>query len=166
MPVFTRATHIAASPAELFRFHENPHNIKAISPPHLRIQHIEAAPTARPGQSFTVSVRQGPFTIHWTGVWETVEPPHLLVDTGVRCPFAFWRHEHRFTGDAGGSLLTDRVEFHLPWRLGGPVGDQFVLRVVLPRMFAARHAATRAWFSGAENPLARQPPPCKSSGSL
>ena len=146
MPVFTRSTLVPASPEELFRFHENPHNLRRISPPGLRILEIRARETARPEEEFTIAVRQGPLTLRWTGRWETVQPPHLLIDTGVHCPFALWRHHHIFESHAGGSLLTDRVEFRLPWHLGGPVGDLFSRLVVFPRMFAARHAATRRFF--------------------
>jgi len=144
MPVFTRSTLVPAPPDALFRFHENPHNLRRISPPGLRILDIRAAETARPGDEFTVAVRQGPLTLRWTGRWETVASPGLLVDTGVRCPFAHWRHHHIFEPHPDGAVLTDRVEFRLPWFRGGPIGDWFALRFVLPRMFAARHAATRA----------------------
>jgi hypothetical protein len=33
--------------------------------------------------------------------------------------------------------------------LGGPAGDLVCRLLVFPRMFAARHAATRAWFARA-----------------
>jgi len=147
MPVFTRSTLVSATPAELFRFHENPHNLRRISPPGLRILDIRAADTARTGQDFTIAVRQGPLTLRWTGRWETVAPPGLLIDTGVRCPFARWRHHHLFEPHADGAVLTDRVEFRLPWHLGGPMGDLLALRLVFPHLFAARHVATRAFFT-------------------
>jgi len=147
MPVFTRSTPVAADPATLFHFHEDPRNLRAIAPPGLRILEIVADEKARPGAEFHLAVRQGPLTLRWTGRWETVAPPGLLIDTGVRCPFALWRHHHIFEPHPDGSLLTDRVEFRLPWFLGGPLGDWFALHFVFPRMFAARHAATRAHFS-------------------
>lgn len=149
MAVFTRSTPVAATPAALFRFHENPRNLRAIAPRGLCILDIEAGEIARLGATFRLAVRQGPLTLHWTGRWETVAPPGLLVDVGVRCPFDFWRHHHIFEPHDEGSLLTDRVEFRLPWHLGGPVGDWIALRFVFPRIFAARHDATRAYFSRA-----------------
>lgn len=146
MPVFTRSTVVSATPEELFLFHGNPHNLRRISPPGLRILAIEAEETAHPGGEFTIAVRRGLLALRWTGRWERVEAPHLLVDTGVRSPFALWRHHHIFAPHPEGSMLTDRLEFRLPWYLGGPAGD-FVCRLaVFPRMFAARHKATRAWF--------------------
>jgi ligand-binding SRPBCC domain-containing protein len=147
VPVFTRSTLVPAPPEALFRFHENPHNLRRISPPGLRILDIRAAETARPGEEFTVAVRQAPLTLRWTGRWETVTPPGLLVDTGVKCPFARWRHHHIFAPHPDGSMLTDRVEFRLPWHLGGPFGDLVCRHLVFPRMFAARHAATRRHFA-------------------
>jgi ligand-binding SRPBCC domain-containing protein len=147
MPVFTRSIVVPARHEDLFRFHENPHNLRHISPPGLRILEIRAAETAHPGGEFTIAVRQGPLTLRWTGCWETVDAPRLLVDTGTRCPFALWRHHHIFDPHPDGALLTDRVEFRLPWHLGGPPGDLVCRRVVFPRLFAARHAATRAWLA-------------------
>lgn len=147
MPVFTRSTIVPASPDDLFGFHENPHNLRLISPPGMRILEINARHTARPGEEFTIAVRQGPLTLRWTGRWETIEAPRMLVDIGVRCPFSNWRHSHIFEPHSGGSLLTDRVEYRLPWRLGGPLADWIAERFIFPRMFAARHAATRSFFA-------------------
>jgi len=147
MPAFTRSTIVPASAEELFRFHENPHNLRNISPPGLRIVEIRAAETAQPGAEFSLAVRRGPLTLRWTGRWETVEAPRRLVDTGVHCPFALWRHHHIFEPHPGGARLTDRVEFRLPWHLGGPAGDLVCRWLVFPRLFAARHAATRAWLA-------------------
>lgn len=146
MPAFTLSSPVPATPEELFRFHENPHNLRRISPPGLRILEIQAAAAAKPGGEFTVRVRQGPLTLRWKGRWETVAAPGLLVDAGLECPFALWRHHHIFAPHPDGALLTDRVEFRLPWNLGGPLADFVCRLVILPRMFAARHAATRAWF--------------------
>ena len=146
MAVFTRSTLVPATAEELYRFHENPHNLRRISPPGLRILEIRADETAHPGAEFTLAVRQGPLTLRWTGRWETAAAPRLLVDTGVQCPFALWRHHHIFEPHPEGALLTDRVEFRLPWQLGGLLGDLVCQNLVFPRMFAARHASTRAWF--------------------
>ncbi len=147
MPLFTRSCLLPATVAELFLFHENPHNLRHISPPGMHILEIRAGEAARPGAEFTIAVRQGPLTLRWTGRWETVESPRLLTDTGVRCPFALWRHSHIFEPHPEGALLTDRVEFRLPWLLGGPAGDLVCRLIVFPRMFASRHAATRDWFA-------------------
>jgi ligand-binding SRPBCC domain-containing protein len=147
MATFQHSSIIPASTEELFRFHENPENLRAISPPGLKILEISAAPRARIGEDFHVAVQQGPVTLRWTGRWENVEAPTRLVDTAVRSPFRYWRHEHLFAPGEGGSRLTDRVEFRLPWFLGGLIGDLFVRLIIFPVMFAARHRATHTYFT-------------------
>ena len=147
MPTFHHSSFVSATPEELFRFHENPANLRAISPPGLRILEISAAPQAHVGEEFRVAVQQGPLTLRWTGRWDIVQSPQRLVDVGVQCPFRHWRHEHLFTPAAGGAMLTDRVEFRLPWYLGGPLGDLVVRFVLMPLMFAARHRATHGHFT-------------------
>lgn len=147
MAIFQHSTFVPATADELFRFHENPANLRATSPPGLRILEISAAPQARVGEEFRVAVQQGPLTLRWTGRWDFVQSPQHLVDVGVQCPFRHWRHEHLFTPAADGALLTDRVEFRLPWYLGGPLGDLIIRHLVMPRMFAARHRATHGHFT-------------------
>lgn len=147
MPLFERSTRVAATPGELFRFHGNPGNLRAVSPPGLPILGIESGEEPRVGGEFRIALGREPLVLRWTGRWTEVAPPGLLVDEGVRTPFALWRHEHRFEpAPGGGAILTDRVEFRLPWMLGGPLGDWFAARFLFPAMFAGRHAATRAWF--------------------
>lgn len=160
MPVFQKSIFLPTTPARLFRFHGDPHNLRFVSPPGLRILEIRAASEAQKGDHFLVAVKEGPLTLRWEGVWEHVEPPVLLVDRGVRCPFNFWRHEHRFDPAPNGAVLTDLVEFRLSWLRGGPVADWIALQFVFPRIFAARHAATRALCTEAaasQNPLAENP---------
>jgi ligand-binding SRPBCC domain-containing protein len=147
MALDTRRSTIAATPAELFLFHQNPHNLRLL-PVGRQILEIRAEETASPGREFALTIRQGPLHLSWVGRWERVEPPHLLLDVGVRCPFALWRHEHRFEEAADGALLTDRIEFRLPWHRGGPAGDWVAQKTVFPRMFAARHEATGRFFAG------------------
>ena len=148
MATFTHASPIQATPEELYRFHENPHNIRAVSPPSLHILRVEAEETARPGENFTLTLRQGPCTIRWAGRGEEAVPPESLIDTAINGPFTVWRHQHLFHSQEDGStLLTDRVTFQLPWYLGGILADGIVRHLIFPSIFRARHSATRKWFS-------------------
>lgn len=157
MAIFQHSSIIPASAGELFRFHENPANLRAISPPGLKILETSAAPQARCGEEFRIAVKQGPVTLRWTGRWENVEEPNRLVDSGVRCPFRHWRHEHLFAPTEGGSQMTDLIEFRLPWFMGGPIGDLLVRHFVLPAMFAARHQATYQHFTYQNTKSAGEP---------
>ena len=72
-----------------------------------------------------------------------------MVDEGVRGPFPFWKHLHEFWQAPDGTTgLVDRVEFLPP---GGAAGLFLVpgIRLMLKKMFEARHAATKRIFEKA-----------------
>jgi ligand-binding SRPBCC domain-containing protein len=142
--VFQKSVALAASPEEVFAFHENPSNLAKISPRSLRIRKITCAPKAVPGGRFEVSVSQFGLPVDWIGVWVRVEQPGILVDEAERSPFRFWRHSHIFEAAEGGCLMTDRVEAELP---GGRLISALVVPLILGPMFRARHRATREWFA-------------------
>jgi ligand-binding SRPBCC domain-containing protein len=145
--VYERSVEISASVEELFRFHENPRNISKIAPASLRVESVECGETARAGGIFKIRASQFGVPIRWTGKWEVVETPSLLLDIALESPFAIWRHSHIFEDAPGGSRMTDRVEFLLKGGLVGSLISRLAMPVFFAGMFRARHAATRRFFS-------------------
>ena len=145
--IYERSVEIPASAKELFHFHENPRNISKIAPASLRVESVECEEIARVGGIFKIRASQFGMPIRWTGKWEAVETPRLLLDIALDSPFAVWRHSHIFEEVPGGSRMTDRVEFLLK---GGPLGS-LISRLAMPLFFAgmfrSRHTATRRFFS-------------------
>jgi hypothetical protein len=144
--VFSRSVDLGAACDAVFDFHENPANIPRVSPPGMRLDRVVAAERAREGDVFTIVARLGVVTLPWDGRWERVERPGRLVDTSVSPPFAFWRHSHCFEPIAGGTRMTDRVEYALGGGVAGSVIAATVMPVVFSVMFAWRHHATRKLF--------------------
>lgn len=110
------------------------------------MENVECSVPAKVGREFRLRVRQFGLPLEWIGFWEEAEPSARLVDGARKSPFRHWRHHHLFTGAPGGTLMTDRVEYALPF---GPLGrllDVTVMRVVFTAMFAARHRATANYF--------------------
>lgn len=146
--VFERRTLLQAAPPEVYAFHEDPRNIPRISPSSLRVEHVECVVPAVPGGRFSLRVRQFGLPLHWEGVWEEAIPHERLVDGALRSPFRHWRHHHLFRAAEGGTVMTDRVEYALPFGILGRLLDSTLLRLVFTAMFAARHRATRRFFEG------------------
>ncbi len=147
MHVFQRATILPAEIDEVFAFHENPHNIRKISPFFLKVVDVQAAAVAQVDDTFTLQLRIFGFHLSWNGLWAEVERPTLLVDTASLFSFPKWRHEHRFESVEGGTRMTDRVTYELPFGwLGKLLGATF-FRIQLILMFAGRHRATQNYFS-------------------
>ncbi len=147
--VFEASTWLSAGCEAVYRFHENPENIRRIAPLSLRLQKVVCDRTARAGGRFRIEGSQFLLPLRWTGVWEKVEPFHLLVDTAEESPFRIWRHSHIFEPERNGCRLTDRVECSLMPFPALRLIDRIVLPFVFGPMFRARHAATRKWFENA-----------------
>lgn len=146
--VFFRAsTLVAASPEEVCLWHENPHNLRLVSPPWIRIDQIVAETIARTGQEFALELAQCGIPMRWRGRWLTVQRPRLLIDEGVECPFPGWRHAHRFENCKNGCMLIDEVTCGVPGCVAWIPGSAMGLRFVLWLMFLGRHRATRDYFA-------------------
>lgn len=147
--VFQRSVLLDASPAEVYAFHQDPRNISEISPPSLHVERVECSVPAEAGGEFRLRVRQFGIPLEWIGVWEEAVPHGRLVDGARKSPFRHWRHSHLFepAGEAGGTMMTDRVEYALPFGFLGRLLDMTVMKAVFTAMFMARHRATAAYFA-------------------
>lgn len=76
------------------------------------------------------------------------DPPRRFVDEQTSGPFGRWWHEHRFESRAGGTLMTDVVEYASPLGIGGRVVDALVLESYLTRLLAQRNAWLAAAAAG------------------
>jgi hypothetical protein len=143
---FESATVLTADQIDVFHFHENPENIRKISPPFLRIPELHANPVAREGEKFTLHLRVFGVPILWRGEWAQVVSPALLLDTASIFPFRTWRHEHRFVSRGAETEMIDVVIYQLPWGIFGRLLGATVFRMLLVAMFVGRHQATRTYF--------------------
>jgi ligand-binding SRPBCC domain-containing protein len=141
---FVKETRIAATPAEVFAFHESPGALGRLTPPWERVEVIEGGTSIRPGSRVVLKTWLGPLPLRWVAEHTEYEPPRMFADRQVSGPFASWYHRHRFLDDGrGGTLLRDEVEYVPPlgW-LGRRLGDGFVRRK-LGKLFDYRHDVTR-----------------------
>ncbi len=152
--LFEKSTVLDAPIEAVYAFHENPHNVAKISPASFRVHRIEANPEAVAGETFTLEASQFLLPIRWRGVWDQADHPTLLADRALRSPFARFRHEHRFESiDIGRrTRMTDHLEYALPGGCFGDLIGRTIMPVFFAVLFAARHRATRDYFSGSVVP--------------
>ena len=152
--VFRRSVVLDATPETVFRFHEDPRNIRHIAPSFLSAKVLQAGHEARVGEEFTLELGLlGIPLLRWIGVWREVEPGRRLVDEARRSPFALFRHQHIFEpveGFAAGwprTRLTDHVTYQLPGGWIGKLLGETLVRAQMALAFADRHRRTRRWAS-------------------
>lgn len=83
----------------------------------------------------------------WSGDWGSVirewQPPIAVAYEQGDGPFNFYRHEHRFCAERGGTALTERVSFSAP---GGDWVDRLLVAPDLKRIFRFREEAVKQWW--------------------
>jgi ligand-binding SRPBCC domain-containing protein len=145
---FRAETVLDADVEQVYAFHENPANIRKITPRWQQVATVEANGQACAGEHFFFELRLfRVIPVRWEGVWLSAERPTLLQDAMVRGPFAFFEHRHSFRAIAPGrTLMSDHVTYRFGRGWLGKVFDETVGRIQFRLMFADRHARTRRYL--------------------
>ena len=96
-----------------------------------------------PGQQVSWEAHHLGVSWRMTSEITAFDRPRRFVDEMVRGPFAWFRHEHRFTEHGDGTLMTDVVGFRMGLGPIGPAAD-LVAGVYLRRLMAIRNRAIKA----------------------
>ena len=143
---FVAESVIHASAARVFAFHELPDALTRLTPRWIDARVISNPASLRPGSLAVIDIGVAPLLRLRTEAVHTVyEPPFLFEDQQVKGPFRSWTHRHIITPENTGTRLTDAIEFEPPF---GSLGRWLAPWLILPRLrrlFAYRHAVTRAW---------------------
>ena len=141
---FAFASIIGAPATEVFRWHEQPGALAALTPRALvRIEQQEGG--IRDGGRVTVAIGIGRARVRWTMRHHGYIDGRRFCDEQVHGPFAIWRHAHLFEPiDPLHTLYEDRLQFAVGRR--GPLNRlaAAVLRPVLTLIFSHRHRVVRA----------------------
>ena len=115
-----RRQHVPLSVEDAFAFYSDVDNLERITPPWLRFRILDPRPgQLSAGARLQYSLVLHRFPIRWTTEIDNWEPPHRFIDFQVRGPYRLWEHTHMFEPVHGGTLLTDRVRYAIPY---GPLG--------------------------------------------
>jgi ligand-binding SRPBCC domain-containing protein len=142
---YVRQSTIAASPEVVFAFHENPQALSSLIPPWETMKPVETTGSLQSGSRVVLRGRLGIIPIEWVAIHTEYQPPHLFADRQQSGPFAYWYHTHRFIDDGrGGTILSDEVEYELPFGSIGRLLGGWLVRRKLESMFAYRHERTKS----------------------
>ncbi|MBP6507100.1 MAG: SRPBCC family protein [Opitutaceae bacterium] len=143
--VFSRSVRIERPAAEVFAWHEQPGAFARLCPPWERVEVTSHVGGIRDGARVSLRVKVGFLWVRWEIVHRDYVAGRQFRDVLLSGPFARWEHLHRVES-AGplASVLTDEIHYRLPLEpLGRWFGGAFTRRK-LERMFAHRHAVTKA----------------------
>jgi lipocalin/uncharacterized protein YbjT (DUF2867 family)/ligand-binding SRPBCC domain-containing protein len=140
---FTYSSIMGASAADVFRWHEQPGALAALTPSGLvRIEQQEGG--IRDGGRVTVSIGLGRARLRWSMRHYGYIDGRRFCDEQVSGPFAVWRHAHLFESlGSSQTLYEDRIEFAVARRRALNRLAAAVLQPLLWIAFAHRHRVVR-----------------------
>ncbi len=144
-----RSVSVPVSLREAFAFFEDPYNLARLTPPWLsfRITSPERI-HMRKGAEITYRIRWLGMALNWKTVIAEYEPPFFFVDEQASGPYAFWRHRHDFKPAECGAIVSDSVEYALPFGQLGRLAHYFVVRRQLEGIFDYRQEALGRILTG------------------
>ena len=141
---FSYQSIVDAPAGEVFRWHEQPGALAALTPASL-VSIEQQTGGIRDGGVVCVSIGVGRARVLWALRHHGYVAGRRFCDEQVAGPFAVWRHAHLFEplGPAQ-TLYEDRIEFAVGRSGGANRLAAAVLRPILTMAFARRHRAVRA----------------------
>jgi ligand-binding SRPBCC domain-containing protein len=146
MTVFEKSFVIHVPQKRVWDFHSDPVTLTQITPKPIQVRIHSCDYPVRDGSKVLMTLSIGPFAVRWNSVIVNHAELDQFTDQQIQGqgPFKSWRHTHRFQPSKDGTLVTDHVEYALPFGLLGKLADAIAGRWIIHAMFNARARATRA----------------------
>lgn len=146
---FVKRSVIAASAADVFAFHEAPDAFERLQPPWQETEVVEPPTSLEVGTRVVLRIKVGPLWQRMVAEHVAYEPGHMFADRLVEGPFKSFLHHHIVEPQPDGQCaLIDDIEYELPLGILGRIFGGWFARRSLERLFAHRHAVTRAACEG------------------
>ena len=123
---------------EAFAVFENPYNLAKITPPWLNFRILTPNLQMRLGAEIDYEFRWMGIPLRWKTRITEYEPPFHFVDEALKSPYLLWRHRHTFRALPQGALISDRVDYALPFGILGSAAHRLIVRHQLDEIFNYR----------------------------
>jgi len=145
--VFISEQFLPYSAERVFDFFKKPENLDQVTPPNLGFKILTPSPIPMAkGTVIDYTIRLYGFPMKWQTVIVDYDPPHSFSDTQVRGPYKTWIHTHRFISKDGGTLMTDEVQYEVPFGFLGDIVRFLFVRWEVEKIFDYRKQVIAGLF--------------------
>ena len=124
---------------QVFPFFSKPENLEIITPRDLHFSILTSKPIdMKTGQVIDYLIRLKGIKMYWSSVISSYDPPYSFVDEQIRGPFSNWIHSHNFKEINGGTIITDHIEYSIPFKLIGRIANYIFVERKLVDIFDYR----------------------------
>jgi ligand-binding SRPBCC domain-containing protein len=125
----------------VFAFFADPENLPPLMPAwqHARVE--KAPDAAGEGSLITISFRPVPLLplrLEWVALITEFRWNEFFCDEQCRGPFKYFRHCHRIRAERDGTVVSDQVEYELPFGVLGEVANSVMMKRQIKSLFRHR----------------------------
>jgi ligand-binding SRPBCC domain-containing protein len=139
---------------QAWAFFSSPKNLAKITPEHMnfKILYQSGGDKAYAGQIIRYQINVLPFIpVHWVTEITQVKEPFHFIDEQRFGPYALWHHQHHFEEVKGGVLMTDEVNYAIPFGILGRFAHWLFVAKEVNRIFEHRFRTLADFFSKGSN---------------
>ncbi len=130
---------ILTNRSEVFEFFSDAFNLELLTPKFLNFRILTPPPiNIKEGTIIQYKISLFGVPMKWKTEIEKFEPENLFVDNQVKGPYSLWHHTHIFEETENGTLMTDIVNYRLPFGILGRIAHTIFVRRTLKKIFAHR----------------------------
>jgi len=142
---------------EVFAFFADAANLERLTPGFLHFRILTELPMRmRQGARIDYALSLFGVPVRWRTRIAEWQPERYFVDEQESGPFAAWRHLHEFEPTAEGVVMTDTVEYSVPFGAIGRLAHAAFVRGTVERIFDHRARVMVELFGGGPVPAASQ----------
>lgn len=149
---FIKESLIAATPEQVFAFHELPDAFERLIPPWENVRIVQRADISQIGSRAIIEQKIfGLVPSRWVAEHTAYDPPFMFEDVQVSGPFASWQHRHLIVPHPDGAILRDEIDLEPPLGALGALAAPIFIIPKIEKMFQYRHEVTKAWCESNEH---------------
>ena len=142
MIVYTlhREQFLPISISKAWEFFSSPQNLSKITPSKMKFIIVSKSNEAIK-EGALIEYRVSPLfsiPLKWVTIISKVDFPYCFVDKQKKGPYSLWEHEHTFKEVPGGVLMTDNVNYALPFGFLGVIAHKLIVKRQLQEIFDYR----------------------------
>jgi ligand-binding SRPBCC domain-containing protein len=142
--------------AETWDFFTSPLNLAKITPPQMRFKVTSPYPDdAKVYAGMIITYKVSPLfgiKLNWMTEITHVQEQEYFVDEQRFGPYALWHHQHHFKEIKGGVLMTDILNYAIPYGVLGRLGNKLLVGNEIKKIFTYREKAINNLFGTYKTP--------------
>ena len=124
---------------DVFEFISDMANLSEIMAEDYKIEATTPISKMKKGSEYEIRITRAGISVIWGIVIEEIIQNEFVRDRQSHGPFALWVHTQKVEDHGQGTLMTDFIEYDVPFGLMGKLADDIFVRRDLQKIFARRH---------------------------